>query len=102
MEVRERILRESESLFTKYGIKSITIDDLARHLSISKKTIYQFFTDKDDLVYRVTENHIGCIRTAMEKIFTCKKTPKSEFTALEKFMGLGEFLSTSQPIPTPR
>lgn len=68
------------------------MDDIARHLSISKKTIYQFFTDKDDLVYRVTENHIGCMKSVMESIFSCKKTPKSDFTALEKFMGLGEFL----------
>lgn len=42
----------------KYGFKSITMDDIARHLSISKKTIYQFFSDKDDLVYTVTEIHL--------------------------------------------
>lgn len=34
----------------QYGIKSITMDDIAKELSISKKTIYQYFTDKDEIV----------------------------------------------------
>lgn len=46
----ERILAGSLELFFKAGIKSVTMDDIARHLGISKKTIYQFFTDKNELV----------------------------------------------------
>lgn len=46
----ERILTGSLELFFKAGIKSVTMDDIARHLGISKKTIYQFFTDKNELV----------------------------------------------------
>src|ERR1700754_5026790 len=43
----------------RYGIKSITMDEIATQLGISKKTIYQFFTDKDDLVYAVIETEVG-------------------------------------------
>ena len=43
----------------RYGIRSITMDEIATTLGISKKTIYQFFTDKDDLVYAVIEQEIG-------------------------------------------
>lgn len=50
MEPKERILAEAEELFNKHGIKRITMDDIAQHLSISKKTIYQYFQEKDDLV----------------------------------------------------
>ncbi|HEY0030079.1 MAG TPA: TetR/AcrR family transcriptional regulator [Bacteroidia bacterium] len=50
MEPRDRILQGAEELFFKYGIKSITMDDIAKHLAISKKTIYQFFADKNELV----------------------------------------------------
>ncbi|MCA6435036.1 MAG: TetR/AcrR family transcriptional regulator [Bacteroidetes bacterium] len=46
-----KILRGAEQLFFKYGIKNITMDDVAKHLSISKKTIYQFFKDKDEMVH---------------------------------------------------
>lgn len=50
MEPKDRILKGAEELFLKYGIKSITMDDIAKHLGISKKTIYQFYTDKNEVV----------------------------------------------------
>lgn len=50
METKERILKAAEELFFKYGIKSITMDDIAKHLAVSKKTIYQFYADKDEIV----------------------------------------------------
>jgi len=59
VEVKERILAKSADLFMRYGIRSITMDEIATTLGISKKTIYQFFTDKDDLVYAVIEQEIG-------------------------------------------
>lgn len=46
----ERIILGGEELFFKAGIKSVTMDDIARHLGMSKKTIYQFFKDKNELV----------------------------------------------------
>jgi hypothetical protein len=41
----------------KYGIKSVSMDDIAQHLSISKKTLYQYFKDKADLVTKVVNTH---------------------------------------------
>lgn len=55
MQVSDKILKGAEELFFKYGIKNITMDEIARHLSISKKTIYQFFKDKDDIIHSLTE-----------------------------------------------
>ena len=42
----------------RYGIRSITMDEIATQLGISKKTIYQFFTDKDDMVMAVIDQEI--------------------------------------------
>ncbi|MFM6976901.1 MAG: TetR/AcrR family transcriptional regulator [Sphingobacteriaceae bacterium] len=50
MDTQEHILSQVDSLFSQYGIKSITMDDIAKHLGMSKKTIYQHFEDKNDLV----------------------------------------------------
>ncbi|MFA6277643.1 MAG: helix-turn-helix domain-containing protein [Pedobacter sp.] len=50
MEVKEYIVEESDKLFCQYGFKSVTMDDIAKHLGMSKKTIYQHFRDKDELV----------------------------------------------------
>ncbi|MBX2841392.1 MAG: TetR/AcrR family transcriptional regulator [Flammeovirgaceae bacterium] len=54
METKERIIEVATQLFREYGIKSVTMDDMANQLSISKKTIYQFFKDKDEIVVMCT------------------------------------------------
>ncbi|RYG35194.1 MAG: TetR/AcrR family transcriptional regulator [Chitinophagaceae bacterium] len=51
--MKERILLKAEALFWKFGTRSITMDDISRDIGISKKTLYQHFTDKDDIVYQV-------------------------------------------------
>jgi AcrR family transcriptional regulator len=50
MEQTDRIIAGAEELFLRAGIKSVTMDDIAKHLGMSKKTIYQFFKDKNELV----------------------------------------------------
>jgi AcrR family transcriptional regulator len=53
LEIKERIIVKAREQFFRYGIKSITMDDIASELGISKKTIYQHFEDKDELVYQM-------------------------------------------------
>lgn len=50
METQDKILKVSLELFFKFGIKRVTMDDIAKELGMSKKTIYQFYKEKDDLV----------------------------------------------------
>jgi len=57
-EQQDKWLRRTEDLFLRYGIKSLTMDDVARELGISKKTLYQFVESKDDLVMQVVQRHI--------------------------------------------
>ena len=52
-ENREKILTCAESLFRKYGTRSISMDDIAHHLNMSKKTIYESFEDKNEIVYQI-------------------------------------------------
>ncbi|GAB4399343.1 MAG: TetR/AcrR family transcriptional regulator [Microscillaceae bacterium] len=49
-EVKEKILDQAREHFRRYGIRSVSMDDIAKELGMSKKTIYQHFKDKDDLV----------------------------------------------------
>lgn len=48
-----QILEQVRKLYHRYGIKSITMDDVAKNLNISKKTVYEYFKDKEDLVSKV-------------------------------------------------
>lgn len=50
MEVQERIMDTAFGLFRQFGTRSITMDDIAERMGISKKTLYAHFTDKDDMV----------------------------------------------------
>jgi len=66
-----KILLEATKVFMQYGIKSVNMDDLARHLSISKKTLYQFFTDKEDIVRKAVASH--CMREDQDVQSICHK-----------------------------
>ncbi|MSQ78873.1 MAG: TetR/AcrR family transcriptional regulator [Flavobacteriaceae bacterium] len=69
--VREKILMATDALFMRLGVKSITMDDVCRELGISKKTLYQYFTDKADLVYQCMlwdfqKREVECTRLLQE------------------------------------
>ena len=66
--MRERILEKAQALFFRYGIKAVTMDDIARELGISKKTIYQHFEDKDAIVLAGIETHFCCERADSERM----------------------------------
>ena len=55
----KNILLKVRELYMKYGIKSITMDDVASEIGISKKTLYQFVTDKDELVGKFIDHEIS-------------------------------------------
>ncbi len=62
MEAKERILVKAEELFMQYGIRSVSMDDIANNLGMSKKTVYQYYADKDELVDAVVDGHINDIQ----------------------------------------
>jgi len=73
MSIQERILDGAATLFKTYGIKSVTMDQLASHLGISKRTIYENFTDKDELLTGVLT-----MMTEKQKILTQRIIDESE------------------------
>lgn len=60
-----KITQKVAKLFLEFGIRGVTMDDVAHQLSISKKTLYEHFNDKKGLVYAVLEN----IRNEWDKHF---------------------------------
>ena len=57
IELNERIIGKAMELFMRYGIKSVTMDDISRGLAVSKKTLYQEFPDKNTLVLACAKQH---------------------------------------------
>ncbi|RZA01661.1 MAG: TetR/AcrR family transcriptional regulator [Sphingobacteriaceae bacterium] len=89
----DRIIQGGEDLFLKAGIKSVTMDDIAKHLGMSKKTIYQFFKDKNELVnalvakkLRQDEDDVSCIvnqsGNVIEKMINMMKCSEDIFSRI--------------------
>ena len=66
---KSKILKGAEELIFKYGIKNITMDDIARHLSISKKTIYKYYKEKDEIVHSLMQLSIEGDKCRFKKIY---------------------------------
>jgi TetR/AcrR family transcriptional regulator, cholesterol catabolism regulator len=62
VDTRDRIREQAKNLFMKYGIRSVSMDDIAVGLGISKKTIYQWYKDKDELVDAIIGDDIEDIK----------------------------------------
>jgi AcrR family transcriptional regulator len=84
MEIADRIKQKAHDLVMQYGIRSVSMDDIAGALGMSKKTIYQYFADKDELVEAVIKNVIEHNRDACMKDKAAAKDAIHEvFLAIE-------------------
>ncbi len=86
MGTKEQILLRSRDLFMRYGIKSITMDDLSRELGISKKTLYQYVDNKQDLIEQIFQ------ATIMEEKNCMAEIRHSSTDAIEEILGIGQFV----------
>lgn len=58
MDTKDRILARAAALFMRNGIRSVSMDDIAADLGMSKKTLYKTFTNKDEIVLAVMTTHL--------------------------------------------
>lgn len=88
MSEETKILEKCERLFMRYGIKSVTMDDVSRELGMSKKTLYQYFENKEELIHKVTQNHFTCQNKVIEHIIHHSKT------AIDEMIGISNWMNT--------
>ncbi len=84
--MKEKILHTANELFLNYGFKSITMDEIAHHLSISKKTIYTFYQTKTELVEACVYAIFNRISLGIDSICALKKNPIEEFFDIKEFV----------------
>jgi AcrR family transcriptional regulator len=94
--IKEFILEEAEKLFMKYGTKSITMDDVAKQLGMSKKTIYANFKDKDELVTNLVIKMMHKDECNMEERTKLSENAVDEIFLMMDF--LKQMLSNINPI----
>lgn len=78
----ERLVSEAGKIFWTFGIKSVTMDDLATRLGISKKTLYQYVKDKNELVERVLGQLEGEFKCGIEEVAGSERNAIDELFAI--------------------
>lgn len=86
--MKEKIIQKSADLFLNLGFKSVTMDDIANDLGISKKTIYQHFENKTKLVEATTMSVFKEISDGIDCICDLNKNPIEEVFEIKKFVML--------------
>ena len=84
--MKEKILLNAADLFLSYGFKSVTMDDIANRIGVSKKTIYQHFDNKIKLVEATTMYMFSVISTGIDQICALKKNPIEEIYDIKNFV----------------
>src|SRR5688572_15103482 len=86
MEANEKILHTSLHMFFRYGIKHVTMDDIAKELGMSKKTIYQYFKEKDDLVNQLCLGQVKTQERGFTELAKIAKDPIHEIILMSEKM----------------
>jgi AcrR family transcriptional regulator len=83
----KNIIGKTLDLFKKYGIRSVSMDDIARELSISKKTIYQYVSNKEDLIAEVLEYENDTLKVLIDNL------ENDEVNAIDALLEVSLFFS---------
>lgn len=85
-EVKTSILQRAMDMFQRYGLRAMTMDDVCRELSMSKKTLYQYFSNKSDLVDQAVR-HVFCAHKE-----TMDQIGREHENAIDRMIGRFTFL----------
>lgn len=86
--MKEKIIQKATELFINLGFKSVTMDDIANEMGISKKTIYAHFGNKSELVHDTTMAMFNHITHGIDCICAMNKNPIEELYEIKKFVML--------------
>ena len=92
--MKDKIMSKASDLFLKLGFKSVTMDDIAEEMCISKKTIYKYFCNKEILIeessamvhgqiHTIIDNIVLRNHNAIEENFEIRKMFKEMFQSLD-------------------
>lgn len=82
------ILEKATAIFLRFGIKSVTMDDMSRELGMSKKTLYTYFKDKNDLVVQIIK-----VKTEFDRV-NCTCVIEEAENAIDEMFRVNKFVST--------
>ena len=82
--MKKNIILKATELFMKFGFKSVTMDDIAKEMGISKKTIYTHFNNKETIIGVVTDHVFETVCHDIDAICDLNQNPIQELYAIKK------------------
>lgn len=82
------LLEKTIALFMRYGVRSVSMDDVAREAGVSKKTIYQHYGDRNGLVMAAVQYHLKGVEASCSGIFKDNKNP------IDQLLGVSMYFHT--------
>lgn len=90
MELMENeIIDKAKELFKRYGLRPVTMDDIAKDMGVSKKTLYKYFSNKEDLVGRAVDNIFESVKASMLQLL------ESEGNAIDMLFAMDEVVCSN-------
>jgi len=86
LETKEKILEVAMGQFTRLGVRYVTMDDIARSAGVSKKTIYQEFKDKGQLVFEAFKNSMDSDQAFFMRLHEECECPIEHFVEVSKYI----------------
>ena len=86
--MKDKLLHIAAEMFLNLGFKSVTMDDIAREIGVSKKTIYSHFKNKTDLISEVTGSIFNAVCRGIDLIHDKQKNPIIELFEIKRFVML--------------
>ena len=86
LETRDKIIDTAKEQFMRFGVRSVTMDDIARQAGVSKKTIYQEFADKNQLVYETFSQALQQDKCRIENISPSKEGVIAHLVAMSDYI----------------
>ena len=84
--MEDKIREKAMEMFLNYGFKSVTMDDLAQAIGISKKTIYAVYQNKTELVEACVMSKFSIMKEGINKIISLKKNPIEEVFEIKQYV----------------
>lgn len=66
-ETKQKILASAKELFEQYGYKKVSMDEIAANASVTKKTVYSYYKDKETLLKTIIEEELEDMKNIIEK-----------------------------------
>lgn len=79
--IRESIVNAAIDIFSKYGFKKTTMDDIAMALGKGKSSIYYYFRNKEEIFQAVLEKEVTLLKSKLQEAVNAKKNPKGKLKA---------------------